>query len=89
LPADGAQEGRILENNIQRSNKKKIGQRRKATRLSPKQTPQHKSTQNQLLTLKFGIILIKQQKDETLPSMSCRREKRMTGNNFMKLIISI
>jgi hypothetical protein len=84
LPPDGAQEESILANNIQRSNKEEECTKEKTTRLRPRKTPQHISTQNQLKTLKFSTILIKQQKHETLPSISCSRKKRMTRNNFMK-----
>jgi hypothetical protein len=50
----------ILANNIQRSNKEKMHEKGKTTRLRPRKTPQHISTQNQLKTLKLSTILIKQ-----------------------------
>ncbi len=53
LPLDGAQEEGILANNIQRSNKENMHEKRKTTRLRPRKTPQHISTQNQLETLKI------------------------------------
>jgi hypothetical protein len=53
LPPDGAQEEGILANNIQRSNKKEECTKEKTTRLRPRKTPQHISTQNQLKNVKI------------------------------------
>jgi hypothetical protein len=44
---------------------------------------------NQSKVLKLNNNLIKQHKHDTSPSLRCSRKKRMTGKNFMKLIISI
>jgi hypothetical protein len=88
-PLDGAQYESILANNIQRSNKNERYTRKTLLVYAQEKTPQHKSTQIQPKTLKFSTKLIKQQKHETSPSMSCSRKNRMTGNNFMKLFISV
>jgi hypothetical protein len=44
---------------------------------------------NQSKPLKFNNNLIKQHKHNTLLSLRCSRKDRMTGKNFMKLIISV
>jgi hypothetical protein len=44
---------------------------------------------NQSKVLKFNNNLIKQHNHDTSLSLRCSRKNRMTGKNFMKLIISI
>ncbi len=56
-PLDGAQYESILANNIQRSNKEERYTKENTTRLRPRKTPQHKSTQIQSKTLKFSTNL--------------------------------
>jgi hypothetical protein len=44
---------------------------------------------NQSKALKYNNNLIKQHKHNTSLSLRCSRKNRMTGKNFMKLIISV
>jgi hypothetical protein len=54
-----------------------------------KKNPTQIYAKNQSKVLKFNNNLIKQHKHDTSPSLRCSRKNRMTGKNFMKLIISI
>ncbi len=82
--------GNILANNNQRSNKEEKYTRENTTRVRPKKKkPQHKSTKIRSKVLEVNANLIKQHKHDTSPSLRCSRKNRMTGKNFMKLIIPV